>query len=136
MNSTNVCVVEKACDEDGIEIEILSSLQHPNIVPLLGSLAYPDRYCLVMPELRYKPENTPGGKLSVALRYLHDVLLALQYLHGQSILHGDVKPHNIMCAAVPRYFLFLPQPDSMIKIYQHPRLALVGEHDVVTLRQR
>jgi len=104
MNGERVFViVKKHCHE----IQILSSLQHPNVAPLLGSLANSDRYCLILPELRLKPRNSPGGRIEVALRYLHDVLQGLKYLHSQGIFHGDVKPLNVLFSDQHRRWMLI-----------------------------
>ncbi|HEX7002790.1 MAG TPA: serine/threonine-protein kinase [Trueperaceae bacterium] len=78
------------------EAEVVHKLDHPNIVPLLGShegaLIY--SYC---PGVSVA-EALEEGPLSLgrSLRVAHDVLEALEYAHAQGVIHLDVKPANIL----------------------------------------
>ncbi|MEX2534835.1 MAG: serine/threonine-protein kinase [Trueperaceae bacterium] len=78
------------------EAEVVHRLDHPNIVPLLGShdgaLIY--SYC---PGVSVA-EALEEGSLSLgrSLRVAHDVLSALEYAHSQGVIHFDVKPANIL----------------------------------------
>lgn len=83
------------------EVEVLSHLDHPNIVPLLEVLEEDDEVTLVMPYLT-------GGTLAdrVArdgplapdqVRHLADSLSgALAAAHRAGIVHRDVKPANVL----------------------------------------
>jgi serine/threonine protein kinase len=78
------------------EAEVVHKLDHPNIVPLLGShegaLIY--SYC---PGVSVA-EALEEGPLSLgrSLRVAHDVLAALDYAHSRGVIHLDVKPANIL----------------------------------------
>jgi serine/threonine protein kinase len=78
------------------EAEVVHKLDHPNIVPLLGShdgaLIY--SYC---PGVSVA-EALEEGPLSLgrSLRVAHDVLAALDYAHARGVIHLDVKPANIL----------------------------------------
>uniref|UniRef100_A0A0D9V4L5 Protein kinase domain-containing protein n=1 Tax=Leersia perrieri TaxID=77586 RepID=A0A0D9V4L5_9ORYZ len=89
------------------EGRVMSGLCSPHIVPCLGSrvAAGGDEYQLFL-------EFAPGGSLADeaarsggclaegAIRaYAADVASALAYLHGNSLVHGDVKARNIMVGA-------------------------------------
>jgi eukaryotic-like serine/threonine-protein kinase len=87
------------------EAELLSELEHPNIVRLLevGSLDDESPYLLM--------EFVPGSELSrpvdggrtlavqQTLRVLDQAAGALDYLHERGIVHRDVKPQNLLLDA-------------------------------------
>ena len=85
------------------EIDILSSLDHPNIVKYEESLSATKVYIIM--------EYADGGDLGVSIRtkkalaspFSHSeavflfgqTALALKYLHERKILHRDLKPQNV-----------------------------------------
>ena len=77
------------------EAQVVSRLQHDNIVPLLAveedALIYD--YC---PGVNLA-EALEAGPLPVnrVVKVIRDVLSALDYAHGQGVIHFDVKPANI-----------------------------------------
>ncbi|MDF1684232.1 MAG: protein kinase [Legionellaceae bacterium] len=77
-----------------------SGLNHPNIVALYGAYQGPGQYGLVL-------ELLPDGSLSQVIArkkltckkrqaYAMDICRGLAYLNTQLIVHGDLKPHNIL----------------------------------------
>jgi serine/threonine protein kinase len=90
------------------EAEMLAQLRHPHILPLLGSGFYVDH---LLPYLVM--EYAPGGSLRTLLTSAAPHLLppaqvlalltqigqALHYAHQQQIIHGNVKPENILFTA-------------------------------------
>eukprot|EP01084_Bolivina_argentea_P257652 434122_1 len=96
------------------EIDILSTLSHPNIIKLHN--VYEDKTTLYI-----VMEECTGGELfqrivekgqyteNEAAKVIKQLLLALKYMHEENqIVHCDLKPDNI---------LFLDKsPDSLIKI--------------------
>jgi len=85
------------------EVEVHSSLDHPNIVPLEAVFESEEAIHLVL-------ERLDGGDAFDRLlehgrfaerdtaRLCVQVLRALSYLHAHSIVHRDLKPENIMYA--------------------------------------
>ncbi|KAJ6595916.1 kinase-like domain-containing protein [Mycena sp. CBHHK59/15] len=79
------------------EIEIWSTLRHPNILQFLGANTLDERPFIVMPYmpsnarefLRKRPDFDP-------LYILRDISLGLEYLHSRKICHGDLKGINVL----------------------------------------
>ena len=95
------------------EVQILRSIQHPNIVRLYDVYESPNRLYLVM-------ELLTGGELFDRIvglgRFSEDdaryftfkMLNAVLYLHDRNICHRDLKPENILLAT--------PEPEAELKI--------------------
>jgi len=91
-----------------LEVNILSTLKHPNIIGYRESYIHDGFLCIVM-------EHADGGDLfhqisnardegyffeeKVILNWLAQILLALQYVHSNQLLHRDIKPQNIFLLA-------------------------------------
>jgi serine/threonine-protein kinase len=85
------------------EIEIASSLSHPQIVQLFESGSAGDVLYYVMQyiegEALYRRlERERQVPLEESIRITCDVAEALGYAHGRGVLHRDVKPENILLA--------------------------------------
>jgi serine/threonine-protein kinase len=83
------------------EIQILASLQHPNILPLLDSGEIDGRAYYVMPfvegdTLRDKLRRETRLSTSEALRLIVELCDALRYAHSLGVIHRDIKPENVL----------------------------------------
>eukprot|EP00931_Biecheleriopsis_adriatica_P106433 TRINITY_DN80896_c0_g1_i1.p1 TRINITY_DN80896_c0_g1~~TRINITY_DN80896_c0_g1_i1.p1 ORF type:complete len:653 (+),score=111.51 TRINITY_DN80896_c0_g1_i1:176-1960(+) len=92
----------------GSELRVLRMLRHPRIVSFFGAciLEEEGEIFLVMELVRGKPlisdiANLHEKPITVLHRVLLDICEGLAYLHGHKppIVHGDLKPHNIILEA-------------------------------------
>ncbi|MEJ2541850.1 MAG: serine/threonine-protein kinase [Gemmatimonadota bacterium] len=88
------------------EIQVTARLRHPHILPLLDSGEADGLLYYVMPCLDEEDEALTArlnreGQLPVeeAIRITLQVADALEYAHGQGVVHRDIKPGNIMLEA-------------------------------------
>jgi eukaryotic-like serine/threonine-protein kinase len=83
------------------EIEILSRLRHPGIVPVVESGTAGALLYLVMPyiageDLQARLGRTGPLPIPEALSIASDLAAAIDYAHGQGIVHRDIKPANVL----------------------------------------
>uniref|UniRef100_A0A7N0UFJ5 mitogen-activated protein kinase kinase kinase n=1 Tax=Kalanchoe fedtschenkoi TaxID=63787 RepID=A0A7N0UFJ5_KALFE len=83
------------------EVKLLKNLSHPNIVRYLGTVREEDSLNILL-------EFVPGGSISSLLgkfgsfpeavirTYTKQLLLGLEYLHRNGIMHRDIKGANIL----------------------------------------
>jgi serine/threonine protein kinase len=85
------------------EIRALERLRHKNIIRLLEVID--DSHAQ---EIYLIQEYAPGGQLDTGIvrtpaevrRLFRDCLSGLYYLHKQNVIHGDIKPANLLIDAV------------------------------------
>lgn len=82
------------------EVQLLQRLRHGAVVELLDAFRQREEVCLVFEcmhgdlarELRCRgPLPEPESK-----RHLHSLLTGLEYLSTQRVVHGDIKPSNLL----------------------------------------
>ncbi|MGD8815354.1 MAG: serine/threonine-protein kinase, partial [Anaerolineales bacterium] len=81
------------------EIEVLRSLDHPHILPILDYGDIQGVPYIVMP---FYPHGSlrelinQGISRQQGIRIIKQVSDALEYAHGHAVIHRDVKPSNIL----------------------------------------
>lgn len=83
------------------EARRLAQCQHPNIVNVTDFFIESERPYLVMDFIPGQPLSEiifPNRPLpeKLALQYIRQIASALETVHGQGLLHRDIKPQNIM----------------------------------------
>ncbi|KDQ58167.1 hypothetical protein JAAARDRAFT_47314 [Jaapia argillacea MUCL 33604] len=98
---TNPQELQKMTRRMNRESHLWSSLEHPNIVPFLGTAHVPDtlpcpalisKLCLSGPIMGYLALHPEANRYDM----VKDIAKGLAYLHGRGAIHGDLKPHNIL----------------------------------------
>ncbi|KAF7269553.1 hypothetical protein GWI33_017444 [Rhynchophorus ferrugineus] len=105
----NFIVTASDCDEVANEIAVLKVLRHPNVLTLKfyeinKSFTYIGTEFARYNSLKRYQDQVRGPLTEVEVKYIMTQLCsALCYIHGYGILHGDIKPANILCFAVTNY---------------------------------
>jgi ankyrin repeat protein/serine/threonine protein kinase len=87
--------VPKIPDKDFVkELAVWIHLDHPNIVKLIDYDIDPRPY-MVMELMNGSLQGKTFDK-DIATRIILDVLSGLKYAHEKGIIHGDIKPSNIL----------------------------------------
>lgn len=84
------------------EVLIMKMLEHPNIVNLIEVIDDPetDHFYMVLEYVdgkwAYEGSGPQGIGENTARKYLRDIVSGLMYLHTHNIVHGDIKPDNLL----------------------------------------
>ncbi|KAG8939726.1 hypothetical protein FRC03_006095, partial [Tulasnella sp. 419] len=111
IRANNTETMTQASSEDRLlkrfyrEIRVWQTLDHPNVVPLLGFTMQPDAIpTLISPWYinsninQYLKSNPQANRLHL----IRDVAKGLDYLHSIPIAHGDIKGENVLVNAQGR----------------------------------
>ena len=88
-----------------VEARLLLGLEHPRVVKVRDHFEDENgTYCIVMDLVRGTDlsrmlwdRGAPGLPVSEVVEWTRQACEALQYTHEQQVLHGDVKPQNLIC---------------------------------------
>ncbi len=85
------------------EIQVAARLQHPHVVPVHSAGAVDGLPYYTMPfvegeSLRARLAKDGALPLRDVTAILRDVARALEYAHGQGVVHRDIKPDNVLMA--------------------------------------
>ncbi|MCL4505352.1 MAG: protein kinase, partial [Chloroflexi bacterium] len=82
------------------EASILANLRHPNLPRVSNFFLEQGNYYLVMDLIKgqslSKLIGTTGLAEATVLDYAGQLLGVLEYIHGQGVLHRDIKPNNVI----------------------------------------
>ncbi|XP_066061324.1 myosin light chain kinase, smooth muscle-like isoform X2 [Chamaea fasciata] len=112
------------------EVELMNLLHHPRLVQCLDAFQGPAQLVMVM-------EYVAGGELFERIvdddfehtepssaQYVRQILEGLQFMHGQAIVHLDLKPENIVCVSPGSHWIKIIDfglarklaPDTPVKV--------------------
>ncbi|XP_059179635.1 hormonally up-regulated neu tumor-associated kinase homolog B-like [Physella acuta] len=108
------------------EVSIMRRVSNTNIMPLIASVKTPFYLAIVMP-------YCPKGDLSRLLvelstsdqqKYSRQITTAVEYLHSKNIIHGDLKPLNVLIdehdnALVSDFGLSRAVPNKTVEIFMN-----------------
>ncbi|KAH7819541.1 putative calcium/calmodulin-dependent protein kinase kinase 2 [Monocercomonoides exilis] len=98
---------QSALDDVKREIAIMKKLDHPNVVKLYEVIDDPksDNLYLVMEYLSggtcMKTDEPPLQENTCRI-YMRDIIMGLEYIHDNDIIHHDLKPDNILIGSDTR----------------------------------
>eukprot|EP00127_Corallochytrium_limacisporum_P001948 Clim_evm103s88 gene=Clim_evmTU103s88 len=83
------------------EVYFASRLQHPGLCGLLAHFETSEYLVLVYEnadkgDLFMSIEPDVGLKISRAMRYMRQAMLAIEYMHVNNFVHRDIKPENVV----------------------------------------
>lgn len=80
------------------EVSLMKMLDHPNIVNLIEVIDDPntDKFYMVLEYVDGKMVCDKGLGEATSRKYLRDIISGLMYLHAHNIIHGDIKPDNLL----------------------------------------
>ncbi|XP_074705554.1 myosin light chain kinase, smooth muscle-like [Strix aluco] len=112
------------------EVELMNLLHHPRLVQCLAAFQGPAELVMVM-------EYVAGGELFERIvdddfehtepssaQYVQQILEGLRFMHGQAVVHLDLKPENIVCVSPGSHWLKIIDfglarkltPDTPVKV--------------------
>ena len=101
---TTKCALKRIVnDKDGIininEIDIISRMNHPNIMSSINKLLCLEKIYLILPLAKTSFDKISNiSKLSETVKeqYITSLVNTVQFIHSCGIYHGDIKPANLL----------------------------------------
>lgn len=144
------------------EIDIMSRLVHPNLMPSFGlavvnyevkqskptrgrkskasnSSLSPDQIAIKMPLAHSDLEKYLGCNrlgFSEKIKLMHDCALGLQFLHANSILNLDLKPENILIFIDQNGKSYARLTDFGLSIFSNRKGERVFDRELITITYR
>lgn len=82
------------------EAAFISKLNHPNVINLLDAFFTDKYFCIILPEanmdLYKRYRQFPKLTIEEIISISYQIIRGISYLHSQDVLHGDLKPYNIL----------------------------------------
>ncbi|KAG1658455.1 hypothetical protein FOA52_005619 [Chlamydomonas sp. UWO 241] len=102
-NSGGLTALEVEVRKDPAELAVMKGLDNPYVVKLYEAIVQDGKLIMVMEyveggcvmEGMFATTKVPISE-AVALQYFRDVVQGLDYLHFNGVVHGDVKPDNLL----------------------------------------
>ena len=118
-----------------LEVEILKSLDHPNILKVYEYFEDTSKYYIVMEYCKGGDVFDKLAKLGTfseaqAAKVLKQLLSGLAYLHHRKVIHRDIKPENLLlCESDNPDDLSIKIIDFNISTVQKGKLEIIGTTD-------
>ncbi|EIN07578.1 kinase-like protein [Punctularia strigosozonata HHB-11173 SS5] len=86
------------------EVVMWRRLSHPNIVPFLGVAYWRQRICIVSQWMEHEDVMSYLKRFPQAnrLAMITDIARGLKYMHESGVVHGDMKPRNVLIDSARR----------------------------------
>jgi serine/threonine-protein kinase len=114
------------------EIEVAAQLKYPHIVPVLSAGEHKDLVWYATPfiagqSLRSAVKYGPMP-VSDVLRVLHDVAEALDYAHGEGVVHGDINPATVLQSGTHTLVTDLGVGKALVVSLPESAVTRIGTH--------
>lgn len=117
------------------ETRSVAAFEHASILPIYDYGRSAEAIYLVAPYIAggtLYDKLQSGQKLSLAqvVTYTTQIASALDYSHRQNVIHGDLKPQNVLCGQTGRVLLADFATEKAIKIYPNRSLTYTSPEQI------